>query len=85
MALIAGLVSAFGAVVAYWNTADRLTASIDDSLRSKAGDLAPGGRNGHTDEPERGGPNGNPTTPSNACPPNDFLTPVNAAQIVASN
>ncbi len=84
MAFIAGLVSAFGAVVAYLNTAERLTATIDDSLRSKAAELAPV-RNGndHPGDPDHPGADGQGTR--FGCPPNELLTLVNAAQIVAAD
>ncbi len=83
MAFIAGLVSAFGAVVAYLNTADRLTATIDDSLRGKAADLAPQrGGSDHPGDPDRSGADGQGTR--FGCPPNELLTVVNAVQVVAA-
>ncbi len=84
MAFIAGLVSAFGAVAAYLNTADRLTVAIDDALRSKATDLTPvRSGNGRPDDPDRAGTDGQASR--FGCPPNDLLTLVNAAQLVATD
>ena len=76
MAAIAALVSAFGATAAYLNTADRLTASIDESLRAKAADLSftPGG-GPHHDDQGRG-------DQSADCPPAGLLEPATAAQTV---
>ena len=79
MAAIAALVSAFGATAAYLNTADRLTASIDESLRAKASDLSftPGGGPHHDDQGRGDGPSG--------CPFAGTIEPATAAQTVTQD
>ncbi len=59
MAAIAALVSAFGATAAYLNTADRLGATIDDTLLAQARQISGFGRDGDRDH---SGPN-----PSDGC------------------
>ncbi len=77
MAAIAALVSAFGATAAYLNTADRLSASIDESLLAKAADLSftSGGGPHHDDQGRGDGPSG--------CPLGGTVEPATAAQTVS--
>ena len=82
MAAIAALVSTLGAVAAFLNTADRLEASIDESLLSAARDLreapdrSPRGHEGSGPDSSSGS--------SSECPPAGLLQPANAAQIITS-
>ena len=75
MAVIAALVSAFGATAAYLNTEDRLAATIDDSLLSQAREFSAFGADGDRDH-------GGPGRSSPRC---TGPGPANVAQFVDAN
>jgi Signal transduction histidine kinase len=79
MAAIAAFVSAFGATAAYFNTADQLRASIDESLLSQSREQSVTGRGGPGDH-DGGGPNQSPDSP-----PCGSLQPASAAQVVSAD
>ena len=79
LAIIAALVSAFGAAGAYLTTARQLEHGIDDSLLARAATLDRLGRRG----PPPPGPGALPEPDS--CPPPGAVEPAAAAQLVAAD
>ena len=83
MALIAALASLFGAVAAYLSTQDRLTASLDESLTSRAATLTGAATSPPDGDRDR---NGLSRTPDHdPCPPAGLLQPANGGQVIAAD
>ncbi len=79
LAAIATLVSTAGAAFAYFQTADRLAAAVDESLRSKAAELTAGPVGGRGD----GDRDRQPLVPG--CPPNALLQAFDVARLVTAS